>query len=79
MHNQQQDQYTFVIRLWHEKSNGQFVWRGSLTNVKSGMKKYFQSVTDLTELLAEMVGSNLKHEGGASQKTENADDSTSSI
>lgn len=73
MPNQQQDQYTFVIRLWREKNNGNFIWRGSLTNVQNGEKKYFQSVTDLTELIAQVIGTNLKEEGGASQKIEKRD------
>jgi hypothetical protein len=71
MPTEEQTHHTFLVRLWREKDDGNFVWRGSMTDVQSGAKKYFQSIPALAELIARAVGARSKEEGGALQKTDN--------
>lgn len=47
---------TFILRVWREKNNGAFTWRGSLTDVASGERRYFQSLKDLIKKLSELIG-----------------------
>lgn len=44
--------FTFIIRLWREKNNGSYTWRGSVECVQSGERTYFQELEQLKELLA---------------------------
>lgn len=44
--------FTFIIRLWREKNNGAYTWRGSVECVQSGERMYFQELEQLEELLA---------------------------
>jgi hypothetical protein len=57
--------HVLVIRLWREEGNGKPVWRGSVTDVQTGEKRYFQSLPDLAETIARVVGTALGGEGGA--------------
>ncbi|NOH02302.1 MAG: hypothetical protein HND47_10275 [Chloroflexi bacterium] len=62
--------FTFVLHLWREKDDGQFVWRGSVTDVQRGETKYFQSISALAELIARAVGVAFGEEGGGSRPSE---------
>lgn len=46
---------TFILRVWREKNNGAFTWRGSLTDARSGRKTYFQSIPGLMELIEKLL------------------------
>lgn len=45
----------FILHIWREKSNGAFIWRGSLTDTHSGRKAYFQSLPGLADLIARLL------------------------
>ncbi|MBE7436458.1 MAG: hypothetical protein HS100_21255 [Anaerolineales bacterium] len=48
--------FRFVVHLWREKVRaGRFVWRGSVTDARSGATKYFQSLPALARLMAKAV------------------------
>ncbi|MBI2334127.1 MAG: hypothetical protein HYU84_18535 [Chloroflexi bacterium] len=70
MPTEKQTQHTLVIRLWREEGNGKPVWRGSVTDIQTGETKYFQSLPDLAEVIARVVGTASMEEGGAPQKAE---------
>ena len=46
-----------IVRLWPERSGpGQVVWRGSVDDVQTGERFYFQTVADLAARIAAMLG-----------------------
>lgn len=47
--------FTFIVRLWREKNNGAYTWRGSVECVQNGERAYFQELGYLKELLARML------------------------
>ena len=50
-----QNEQAFILHIWREKSNGAFIWRGSLTDAHSGQKTYFQSLPGLMKLIAKAL------------------------
>ncbi len=61
---EKQSPFTFIVRLWPEKSNGgQSVWRGSVEHVQSGERAYFQDIERLKEVLLCLVGDMFKEKG----------------
>ncbi|MBM3180364.1 MAG: hypothetical protein FJZ86_08415 [Chloroflexi bacterium] len=71
MPTEKQTQHTLVIRLWREEGNGTPVWRGFVTEIQTGETKYFQSLTNLAELIARVVGAASMEGGGAPQNAGN--------
>jgi hypothetical protein len=66
--------FTLVIHLWREReSPKRSFWRGSITNIRSGETKYFQSISALVKLIYQIVQAGFNQEGGASQKIEKFD------
>lgn len=61
--------HSFIVHVWREKARARrFVWRGSLTDVKSGSVKYFQSLSTLAKLMAEILRARSEEKGVASKK-----------
>lgn len=52
MRSETRSEQAFILHVWREKNNGAYTWRGSLTDVRDGEKKYFQSIKGLMELVA---------------------------
>lgn len=51
-----QNPHTFIVRLWHEKADGgDFILRGSVDDVRSGERSYFQDIERLKEVIAQMM------------------------
>lgn len=42
---------TYVVRIWHEPSATENVWRASATNVRTQEKHYFKSQEELNRFL----------------------------
>ena len=43
--------YSFVIKVWLEQkasSNGRAIWRGHITHIPSGERRYLRSVRDIS-------------------------------
>ena len=55
MRSEARSEQAFILHVWREKSNGAFIWRGSLTDAHSGQKTYFQSLPGLMELIAKFL------------------------
>lgn len=56
MQTDTQNPHTFIIRLWREKTDGDaFVLRGSVDDVRSGERLYFQNIERLKEVIAQMM------------------------
>ena len=56
MQPEKQSQYTFIIHLWRENTDEEsFVWRGSVDDVRSGERLYFQSIERLKEVIKQMM------------------------
>ena len=55
MHPEREAPFTFIVRLWREKNNGVYTWRGSVECVQSGERAYFQELEHLKKLLARML------------------------
>lgn len=41
---------SFIVRIWREE-DGHSTWRGHITHVPSGEKKYFQELSDITNFI----------------------------
>ena len=57
MQPEKQSPFTFIVRLWREKSDGESIWRGSVERVQSGERVYFQSMEKIKEAIVRMLGS----------------------
>jgi len=55
MYPERESPFTFIIRLWREKNNGAYTWRGAVECVQSGERAYFQTLGHLDDLLARMM------------------------
>ena len=51
MQPERQPPFTFIVRLWREKDNGESIWRGSVDCVQSGERAYFQNAARLVEII----------------------------
>ncbi len=47
--------FTFIVRLWREKSDSQTVWRGSVDHVQSGERAYFQAAAAFMEIISDFM------------------------
>lgn len=57
--------FSFVVHLWKEQSGSdRSVWRGSLTDVRNGERRYFQSLTGLMKMFSEFIGNTASTKGG---------------
>jgi hypothetical protein len=48
------DRHSFVIRIWLEESaeeTGRTNWRGHITHVQSGQRKYFNELADVQSFI----------------------------
>ncbi len=63
MQPENQTPHTFIVRLWREKSDGDFVWRGSVDCVQSGERVYFQNIESLKDVIARLAGSTWPENG----------------
>lgn len=45
---------SFVVRIWLEEgpASGRAFWRGHITHVPSGRRRYIQRLSDITEFIA---------------------------
>jgi hypothetical protein len=49
---------SFVVKIWLEETAeeaGQVIWRGHVTHVPSGRRKYFQNLTGLSAFVAQYL------------------------
>jgi hypothetical protein len=47
--------HSFVIKIWLEETRseaGKTLWRGSITHVSSGRRRYFQQVKDVLPFIS---------------------------
>ncbi|MEZ4861760.1 MAG: hypothetical protein R3C14_10645 [Caldilineaceae bacterium] len=47
--------HSFVLRIWREElreANGASVWRGHITHVQSGERRYFQRLREIVTFIA---------------------------
>jgi hypothetical protein len=56
MQPERQNPFTFIVRLWREKSDGESIWRGSVERVQSGERVYFQSMAKIKEAIVRILG-----------------------
>lgn len=45
----------FLLRLWQERSGGQWIWRASLEDPHSGVRKGFPNLEQLSAFLKEQT------------------------
>lgn len=48
------DTYSFIIKLWMEEASGMprsSLWRGHITHVPSGERRYLKSLGDITRFI----------------------------
>jgi hypothetical protein len=45
------DYVSFLLRLWQSDEDGHLVWRASMESAQTGEKRYFRSVSLLTDYL----------------------------
>lgn len=62
MQPEKQSPFTFIVRLWREKSDGETIWRGSVERVQSGERAYFQSMAKLKDAIVRMLGYSSREE-----------------
>lgn len=66
-----QSEQAFILHVWREKNNGAFTWRGSLTDARSGVKTYFQSLPGLMELIEKLLGAMQPEKGDQTEEKRN--------
>jgi len=44
---------SFVVKIWLEEERG--IWRGHITNVHSGERRYFEELSDILDFIAPYV------------------------
>jgi hypothetical protein len=52
--------YSFVVKIWQEESTteaGAPRWRGRITHVPSGEKRYFEDLQTIVEFIQSYLGS----------------------
>ena len=66
-----QDNYSFVVRIWQELRDEQgnwLAWRGSVHDVSSGERSYFDQPAKLIAFIEDRVG--VRGQGGRGQDGE---------
>jgi len=56
MQPERQSPFTFIVRLWREKSDSESIWRGSVERVQSGERVYFQSMSKIKDAIVRILG-----------------------
>jgi hypothetical protein len=56
MPNQQNDYFSYLLRLWRETGGGQTAWRASLEPSLAEKRRVFASLGDLFEYLRQQTG-----------------------
>jgi hypothetical protein len=62
----QSDHYSFIVRIWRESENLEndgAMWRGSIDDVSSNKRLYFNDLDGITRFIEEQVGKNSGHSG----------------
>lgn len=62
MQPERQTPFTFIVRLWREKSDGVSIWRGSVERVQSGERAYFQSMAKIKDAIVRILGDSSREE-----------------
>ncbi len=47
--------HSFIIKIWLEETlaeDGRAVWRGHITHVPSGQRRYLQDLSEITDFIA---------------------------
>lgn len=50
--------HSFVLRIWREETqvaNGETLWRGHITHVLSGQRRYFQRLSDVIGFITDYL------------------------
>lgn len=53
--------HSFIVKLWLEDAGGKkkrTVWRGHITHVPTGARRYLRSLSDVTEFIREYLDGN---------------------
>lgn len=52
--------HSFIVKLWleDEGKGGHKVWRGYITHVPTGARRYLKSLTDVTDFIREYLDGN---------------------
>ena len=56
MRSRAERSFSFVVNLWEERreiSGAEPTWRGSVVDVRDGRRRYFRSLVELCDFLAE--------------------------
>jgi hypothetical protein len=59
----EKDIYSFIVRIWRDSSNSQSPeagWRGSIDDVSSGKRLYFQDLESVDQFIQEQTGAVFK-------------------
>jgi hypothetical protein len=60
----QSDHYSFIVRIWRESEdleNDGAMWRGSIDDVSSNKRLYFNDLDGITRFIEEQVGNMADH------------------
>ncbi|MBV6396166.1 MAG: hypothetical protein HFACDABA_01759 [Anaerolineales bacterium] len=67
MQPERQNPFTFIVRLWREKSDDESIWRGSVERVQSGERAYFQGMAKIKDAIVRMLGDSSREEDDNSE------------
>ena len=57
----QNDRFSFIVHIWREaedREDSMYAWRGSIDDVSSNKRLYFNDLDGITRFIEEQVGSN---------------------
>ena len=58
MDQEDSNTHSFIIRIWLEDERGQKAWRGHITHVPSGKRRYMKEFDDILAFIIPYTGSN---------------------